>query len=266
MLRKLYKHELYSLYRILLPLYLVLLGLAFLSKIMGLIKTDNAVSLITTRFSSILSVISVICIFIVGFVTVIVRFYQNLLGKQGYLTFSLPFTATEHIVCKVLCGVCVTVTNVLAVFISIFIMAFKTDFGSDFILTLKSGYRELCGELGESTVITVLAEIAVILIISAFASLLMSYASMSVGQQFKNRIFASVIAYFCFYAAWEFIDSVILIVFSLINVIKIDSLQNTSVFSVIQLIFIPVTVLILIQGTVYFFVTRFFLSKHLNLE
>ena len=50
------------------------------------------------------------------------RFYKNLLSGEGYLTFTLPFSATQHIVCKLLCGVLVIVIDFIAVIASLLIM------------------------------------------------------------------------------------------------------------------------------------------------
>ncbi len=266
MLKKLYKHEFYSLYRILIPLYAVLIALAGIIKITNLIGSDNAVNRIINGLSITLSTVSTISVFIVGFVIVVVRFYQNLLGKQGYLTFTLPFTATKHIICKLVCGVTVTITNVFATFLSLFIIFSGTDVINELIKSIKEGYYETTAYIGVTKLNIMIAEFAIILILSAFTSLLMYYACMSIGQQFKNRIFASIIAYFCIYAAWQFISSIFLAVGTLTNTFNPESLDSSSVFALSQGFIIFIIALMLAQGILYFFVTRYFLTKKLNLE
>ena len=52
MLKKLYKYELYSLFRNLLPIYAAVLGFALLSRLTLLIKTDNALLQIPAGIST----------------------------------------------------------------------------------------------------------------------------------------------------------------------------------------------------------------------
>ena len=111
MLKKLYKYELYSLFRNLLPVYAAVLGFALLSRLSLLIKTDNVLLQIPSRISTTIYFFSIVAVFVVGMVVVVMRFYKNLLSGEGYLTFTLPFSATQHIVCKLLCGVLVIIID-----------------------------------------------------------------------------------------------------------------------------------------------------------
>ena len=122
MLKKLYKYELYSLFRNLLPVYAAVLGFALLSRLSLLIKTDNVLLQIPSRISTTIYFFSIVAVFVVGMVVVVMRFYKNLLSGEGYLTFTLPFSATQHIVCKLLCGVLVIIIDFISVIASLLIM------------------------------------------------------------------------------------------------------------------------------------------------
>ena len=102
MLRKLYKHEFVSLYRILLPLYGVLLGLSVLTRFVSFLpKGESGVLDFWKGLVLSLSIMLIVSIFVVGSVVIVVRFYQNMLSKQGYLTNTLPFKTYNHIICKI---------------------------------------------------------------------------------------------------------------------------------------------------------------------
>lgn len=141
MLKKLYKYELYSLFRNLLPIYAAVLGFALLSRLTLLIKTDNTLLQIPAGISTTVYAFSIIAVFVVGMVVVVMRFYKNLLSGEGYLTFTLPFTATQHIVCKLLCGVLVIVIDFIAVIASLLIMGAGTEVLAEVFEVLKAGFK-----------------------------------------------------------------------------------------------------------------------------
>ena len=66
MLKKLYKYELYSLFRNLLPIYAAVLGFALLSRLTLLIKTDNPLLQIPAGISTTVYAFSIIAVFVVG--------------------------------------------------------------------------------------------------------------------------------------------------------------------------------------------------------
>ena len=135
MLKKLYKHEFYSLFRSLLPIYAALFGFSVLSRLVYLVKTENNIINIFKTFAVIGYVLTIIAVFIVGIVIVVTRFYGNLLSNEGYLTFSLPFTATQHIVCKLICGAVTVAVDFVLVFLSLAVLGIGTKAENDFKVT-----------------------------------------------------------------------------------------------------------------------------------
>ena len=83
MLKKLYKHEFYSLFRTLWPIYIMLAGLAIISRISFLFNTDNIFISFIQGTSTTLYVFSIFGLFIVGEVIIVVRFYKHLLSHEG---------------------------------------------------------------------------------------------------------------------------------------------------------------------------------------
>ena len=201
MLKKLYKYELYSLFRNLLPVYAAVLGFALLSRLSLLIKTDNVLLQIPSRISTTIYFFSIVAVFVVGMVVVVMRFYKNLLSGEGYLTFTLPFSATQHIVCKLLCGVLVIIIDFISVIASLLIMVAGTDTLREIIEALCTGLEAAGQMLTSGQLISISAELIIAAVIGMFQSLLMFYAAIAIGQQFKNRIGGAVVAYISLYAA-----------------------------------------------------------------
>ncbi len=268
MLKKLYKHEFYALFRSLLPIYAALLGFAVLSRITFLFDIKNKIVDAVLGLSAVLYVFAIIAVFVVGLVIVVMRFYKHLLSHEGYLTFTLPVTPTQHITCKLVCGVTVTIIGFILVICSLLILGAGTEILSEIFNGLKAAYNAVIAYVSKAQIIIIAIEIIALSLISVFQQLLMYYASISIGQQFKNRIAGAVISYICLYAAVQIIVSVIMSVVSIIiagSAEEFNLMINNSVWYVVILM-LCVIVFYLILGTVYFFISRHFLTKKLNLE
>lgn len=266
MLKKLYKHEFYSLFRSLLPIYAALFGFSVLSRLVYLVKTENSIINTFKTLAVIGYVLTIIAVFIVGIVIVVTRFYRNLLSNEGYLTFSLPFTATQHIVCKLICGAVTVAVDFVLVFFSLAVLGIGTKAENDFIKFLPELFKAFFN-YGEWPQLTLLiAEIAVFAIITLLEALLMFYAAIAIGQQFKNRVGASVIAYICLYAASQIISLIFMsFIFAFGSASGFENYLNSGISAVSLLLLLPIVFSALL-GTAYFLITRYFLSRKLNLE
>ena len=265
MLKKLYKHEFYSLFRTLLPIYGALLGFAVINRLMLLFETENAALNVVQGFTTAFYVFSIVAMFVVGFVIVILRFYRNLLTHEGYLTFSLPVTATQHITCKLVCGILVTYVNFVAVCLSLLILGAGSDILKEVFETLKYSFDAAVNYFGEGRVALFIVQIIAMIIITTVQGVLMFYVSMAIGQQFKNKILGSAIAYICIYAAVEMITALFMLPIMVGYAAEFEKFMNSGIEAV-QLFLIFPMALSLILAVVYFFVTRYFLTKKLNLE
>lgn len=264
MLKKLYKHEFYSLFRNILPIYAALLGFSLLSRLSSLIESSNTVVSIFKGLSNTIYVFSIIALFVVGMVIVVTRFYKNLLSHEGYLTFTLPFSATQHIVCKLICGAVVMTINFIMMIISVAILLTGTGAGKEIVRVLFEAFNMASDYYSRGQVIGFILQLALMLLLSLFQSILMFYASMAIGQQFKNKIGASVVAYICLSSAVQVITTLVMIPAMFVNAdLFID--QPTTLGD-IQLFFGAIMLFGLVLSAVYFFITRHFLTKKLNLE
>lgn len=268
MLKKLYKHEFHSLFRSLIPVWAALLGFAALSRLTFLTDLENNVLDIARGLSVTAYVLGIFAVFIVGLVIVVMRFYKNLLTHEGYLTFTLPFTPTQHIICKLICGVVVMIIDFIIVICSLLILGAGTEILGEILSDIKMALTVLPGYLSAGQIALVISEVALLMLLSPFQSLLMFYAAMALGQQFKNKVGGAAIAYICLYAAVQIISTLIMVPISFIGASGMEELNeliNNSVtyFSVFMLFMIVFSAAL---STVYFVITRHFLTKKLNLE
>lgn len=268
MLKKLYKHEFHSLFRSLLPIWAALIGFAVLSRLTFLTDIDNNILNMVRGLSVTAYVLGIFAVFIVGLVIVVMRFYKNLLTHEGYLTFTLPFTPTQHIVCKLICGVVVIIINFVVVICSLLVLGAGTEILGEILSDIRIALTALPEYFSAGQIALISSEVLLLLLLSPFQSLLMFYAAMALGQQFKNKVGGAAIAYICLYAAVQIITSLIMIPISFVTaggMEELDNLINDSVMY-LSLFLLFLIVVSAVLSIVYFVITRHFLTKKLNLE
>ena len=268
MLKKLYKHEFHSLFRSLLPIWAALIGFAALSRLTFLTDLENDVLDMVRGLSVTAYIFAIIAVFIVGLVIVVMRFYKNLLTHEGYLTFTLPFTPTQHIVCKLVCGAVVIIIDFIIVIGSLLILGAGTEALGEILGVIKLVLTELPEYLSAGQIALISSEIVLLLLLAPLQSLLMFYAAMALGQQFKNKVGGAAISYICLYAAVQIITSLIMIPIAFVGAGGMEEFNNLINNSVMYLeVFLAFMIVYsALLSAVYFIITRHFLTKKLNLE
>ena len=119
MVKKLIKYDFRSYLRLILPIQLILIGIAALSRLVQLFEgTDSTVYDIVFTSSVVLYVIAAIVTLVLTAIVAIVRFYQGMYANEGYLNHTLPVTPAQHILSKLLVSMLFELGSLLAVFIS----------------------------------------------------------------------------------------------------------------------------------------------------
>ncbi len=254
MLGKLLKYEFKSTARIFLPMYILTIVLSLISRIFITFEDTNITLKVIASISTILFGFSLILMLATAFIVVIQRFYKNLLRDEGYLSFTLPVTPCQHIVSKLISA---SIWLIISFIIFIFSIAIIiTD--KIFIDNIVQFFNDLIANTNIDIVFLIFESI-IIAITSMLVFLLMTYASMAVGQLIKgHKIIGSIAAYFGFYTAVQIIMAVLLLIISLINPYIIY--DSRSIFISI-IIFVQIILI-----TVFFTITNYILTKKLNLE
>lgn len=274
MVAKLIKHEFNSNMKILLAADLFLLILAGLSRFFTSLDSESVFVEIFSGFSIIAVVFGCFAVFILATVMGIVRFYKNMFSSEGYLTLTLPLTAAQHIFAKLLCAVTYHLITTICVVAAI-ILLIPSAAWQEVITAFEYAFS---GEIptqvsittGEGIVLAI--QFCILIIVSLAQSYLLYYACMSLGQLArKNRILASV----GFYMLYNFISQLLGSIFSIVMGIASTTLEtdtvitqpaDVNVFQAFSVLFIIAIVFSLILSVIFFLISRFIITKKLNLE
>lgn len=128
MVRKLMKHELRAIYRILLWLMLAALLLSVLTRVSNEMNIASAngdgsgiLRFISVLFSSIFWEMGMFALAGAATLVSLVRYFKSLFTGEGYLTFSLPVTPTQLLIAKLLSALIATVSSFAVILLGLVI-------------------------------------------------------------------------------------------------------------------------------------------------
>lgn len=268
MVKKLIKYDFSYYLRLLLPVQLILLGIAGLNRFIQLFEdTDSTVYNIVFGSSMFLYIVSVVVLLILTTVVAIVRFYQGMYTGEGYLSHTLPVTPTQHIVSKLLVSMIFELGSLVAAFLSFCIVTL----GDLNIELFKAGGYLLGRFYGRFQVnlILYIIELLVLLVIASASGLLMLYFCISIGQLAKKRkVLLAFGAFFGLYFIGQILGTILVIVVA-VNPLLMNQLTEWIAYHVTAFYHILLCgeiIWLTVLGTVFFFLTRHIMSKKLNLS
>ena len=292
MLRKSCKYEFRSIFRTLIPIYIVVIAVSIITSISIAMNVDYAdvkyvdnsvqwaiemnlpykLQHIFTFVMSLAYFAVMVALFVLTVVIILQRFYKGLLCDEGYLMFTLPVKPWQLITSKGITAFVMTILSGIVSCISIFIMMLGSlPYPLKFLAELFSlqNWIRIFGQLNETVPMwgVYVLEFIILVIISSLASLYQIYASMAIGHLAKkNRILMSVVAYVAISMILSFVGGI----FGVFSAFAIQSSQNYlsinagEAFLHALLIFSVITSII--EFVVFFVITERILSKKLNLE
>ena len=268
MVKKLIKYDFASYMRLLLPVQLILLGIAALNRLIQLFEdSGSAVYEIVFGSSVFLYVVSIIVALVLTFVVSIVRFYQGMYTNEGYLNHTLPVSPTQHILSKLIVSVLFYLGTFLAVFLSFMIVTLG-EMNIEIFKAAGYLFNQIYMAYGGSAVLYIL-EIILLVLAAIISTTLCIYFCISVGQLAqKRKILLAFGVYFGLYVAGQIIGTILIIIFATVGPYVVNGLRDWAVQNFSAFLHISFTggiVIELIGALVYFLLTRFFMSKKLNL-
>lgn len=183
---------------------------------------------------------------------IIRRFYNNIFGKEGYLTLTLPVTTHHIIITKIISAILWTLFNTTVILLSIFLILLPIinngNMPSDFIPSLLS-ITELFQ--GVSPILYFTSAF-----ISVITSILTIYMAASIGQLVSNhRGIMGIGAYFIISISHSLLYSILSL---LIGIDSSTGLTNAEVI---------LTILMnLIVGAIAYITTYYIIQKKLNIQ
>ena len=269
MVKKLFKHEIKYYIRSLTPVYIVLLGIAVMGRILECFEAQTTSYSILRGSSVFALVVGILATVGLTLAFAIIRYYKNMFSGEGYLTLTLPVTSGQHLFVKLgtalLAMLCSFVVSVLAV--CVFTVG---DWLRELVKAGVYIFREsFVPEFGVHLPFLI-AEFIVAVICAVIAEILLYYMCISLGQLFrKNRVLAAVGVYFGLYMIFQVLATVVSIVMAIFLSDQIDAIERwIQMYTPIAAHIILGICLLgnIIASLIYLLISRYVLTKRLNLE
>lgn len=268
--RKLFKYECMAYARSLIPMDLILLGVGLLCRFIQFFESDILVYKICFVSSIVALCISALICLILTEVIAVTRFYKNMFTSEGYLSFTLPVTCEQHIFVKLLSALLFDLISFFTVLLSSF-AALDWDTKKETLKAIGFIFRKL-GEKATWNMPLYILEAIVALVLLFAAVLLLFYTCIAIGQlAHKNRVLAAVGTYFGFYLAEQIISTILLVVFTVVEMKTelLSKIVDYVYYHTLTSVHIGMGIVILISallGFMYFMITRYIMKNKLNLE
>lgn len=218
MLRKLIKYEFRATARVMLPLYLVTILLALMTRASTLwTKMVTFEGLTGQSFLALLSGIiavgfslALIATFVVAVVLTIQRFRSNLMADEGYVMFTLPVSTHSLVWSKLIVSTVwflgAVIIDIVAVMTLVADLAMFQELGRVFA---EISQQLTAYNLGNG--ILFLVELAVLFVVVCLAACLDFYAPLAIGHSFaQHKMLLSVAFFFAIQVATQIISGTLL--------------------------------------------------------
>ncbi len=238
MLKKLLKYEYRATYKLYLILYLIVIGLAFINRLIyALDFSNNVVLSVLSGMFTLTIVLSCVGLYFATLIFILFRFYKNLFTDEGYLMFTLPVSALKLIISKIIVGMTWMLGSIVVIGGAVAIMLFNTS-------TLDT-IKELWNLLGYSVFDLlfggeILQFIIYIVnyIISVLSTICFIYLAVAFGQVMmpRHKIAGSILSYFIITIVTSVLSSIISVLYYTITKYDLTVAQLPSSFYGISLL------------------------------
>ena len=269
MVKKLFKHEIKAYARVIVPMHLLLIGIALMCRFVQLFEAETDAYMIVFNSSVVALCIGAIVCSILTIVFGVRRFYQNMFSSEGYLTLTLPVTTNQHLFVKT----AVAALSQIASLVMILIAGCCASLGDVCIEVIKVVVyyiKHLFAQCGVHAGLFI-GEFILTIIFSLVSSYMVFYACIALGQRAKkNRIGVSVGVFFIYYMMVQAISTMFTIVITVfyeqLHLEQlIEYLLKHQIFAY-HMLFITDFILSAIIITIGYSITKRTIDRKLNLE
>lgn len=214
MVKKLIKHEFSALGRLMLPVLAAVLAIGIFTKIIFLFESDTTAYTIIEGSSYFLLVVAIIASFVLAVIFAVVRYYKNLFSCEGYLSFTLPVTAGQHLFVKALAAVTFQIATAIVAILTLLI-ALPGEVWAEVYTVVVEPLNELSLFINPVHFVFWAIEIILIFISSMIYNCFLYYTCITIGQTAKkNRIIFAVAVYFAYYIIMQILTTVVTVIIS----------------------------------------------------
>lgn len=269
MVKKLFKHELFALSRVLFIMQGILLVASVFLRILQFFETEHFVYSIVFFFAALLYGTAVLVNLMSPMVMAVVRYYRNLFTAEGYLSFSLPVTAAQHLIVKALSALVFQVIAWGVTALSL-VIVMAGDVLHEVGLAAEYLFKQIPADAAGHIFlwgVELLAFFAVLFLSQAF----LYYGCISIGQLArKNRVLAAVGVYFGYYVVTQIFATILTVLMAIFgDRIPFDALvefAGTHPIAFVHLCLGSMLLLAAVFTALYFLVSHTIIRKRLNLE
>ncbi len=264
MLGKLMKYEIKATARIFLPLYALIIPMSLLTKIF--LHTTADTFDIPRMITMSVYVILMVALFVMTLIVTIQRFYRNLLGDEGYLSFTLPVKTHTHIDAKLLVTLIWVIVSSIISALSIFILAADGQTLSQLGNWWVRCVNPFLAKYGAQVWIGVIEGILLVLV-STLCQTAEIYAAITVGNlSSKHKLIAGIGAYIGFGVVTQTISSILVDVFKPYFGSFFTRVNFDTPFPAVNYILLIILIGELVYLGIFYFLTEWLLSRKRNLE
>ena len=197
------------------------------------------------------------------------RFYKSMFTDEGYLTHTLPVTARQLLLSKILPMCAWSALASLAIILSVFIfgaMAYMFLEPSanvslaEFVQELQRAMKEVFGlEGGTNFVISLIA----LMVVGVFSGTLTVTGSITIGQLVgKHKILGSIGAYFAIMIVMQTLSMMVMFP----SMFRMTFTAEDNVFVVMAPMYYGISIISLIIAVLLYILSEFIVKRKLNLD
>lgn len=260
MLTKLLKYDFKTLFKSLTPIYLIAILIAFLTRIFNIGADKISLLEYPAGIISGLCILLIIGIPFVAFILSIIKYYNNMVKDEGYLTNTLPVKKSSLVMSKLISS---TIAMGASIIVSIAVLFLAFNIGDQFFKILG----DLINEINKYDKWIILL-VFISIVIGHISNMLLIYASISLGQMHNgNKALYSVIYGIVIYNVTQIVTTIILFVPAIFNKNYLAEFeQNVPAATFINMFLIFAIIVSIVICVIYYFVTVKALDKKLNLD
>ncbi|MGN0453008.1 MAG: hypothetical protein ACI4GZ_04310 [Ruminococcus sp.] len=270
MVKKLFKHEIMALGRMIFPVLCAVLGAGLLTRFVVLFETDSVSYKIVIGSSVFILIAAILTSLVLAVVLSVVRYYKNLFTSEGYLSFTLPVTPANHLWVKSLVALMFVSLTALTAVVSVLIAASGEPIVEVF-KALSFLWKLVTQEVQEIHLVLYIIEFLGVLIAATFYELFLFYTCITVGQLAKkNRIFLAVGVYFGYYVVTQVIATIFTVLFAvfghLLPLQEIAEFIDNHTVGCIHAGAVALIAFYLVLSGICFVISHSIIRKRLNIE
>lgn len=189
------------------------------------------------------------------------RFYRSMFSREGYLSWILPVSGTQHLWAKIISGYILAVADIIIIAAGALILVTGRNITSAYSLIADEMTLELGMPLGKFALL-----LFIFYVVSCISTVIMVYFCIVVGQLFPgHRVLCAIAVYFIMATALQIIALLIMLALGVFPGYNFFAAKGQTMAAYTINIFSVSAVLTIIITIAQYAVTHYIMNKKINL-